>query len=211
MNSTCGSTPPNPNLDLPNRSTDLHKTLVLVGTPHGESIAKFMSTKTCQIKRNRRNPAKNSSNPRPSKNPKSSLLTHGFGRGIKEKRTTKGSHIHPHQIPKSKVPKTHQEIHQERAPKIIAKNTWEQHNQALRNHAESSIHTKEIHTRSSLPPDHPTLSQDLTMKLSSKSNGNRKKIGRENNKANELGFQEMAAILSPLGYMEATKSLKYPY
>jgi hypothetical protein len=28
----------------------------------------------------------------------------------------------------------------------------------LRNHAESSIHTTKVHTRSSLPPDHPTLS-----------------------------------------------------
>jgi hypothetical protein len=52
----------------------------------------------------------------------------------------------------------------------------------LRNLVESSIHTKEVHTRSSLPPDHPTLSQDLTMKLSSKSFGNPKKIGRENKK-----------------------------
>jgi hypothetical protein len=83
-----------------------------------------------------------------------------------------------HQITKSKVTKTHRENHQERAPKITTKNNWEQHNKALRNHAESSIHTKEVHTRSSLPLDHPTLSQDLT---------------------NELGFQELAAILSPLG------------
>jgi hypothetical protein len=37
----------------------------------------------------------------------------------------------------------------------------------LRNHAESSIHTTEVHTRSSLLPDHPCLTQDLTMKLSS--------------------------------------------
>jgi hypothetical protein len=73
----------------------------------------------------------------------------------------------PHQILKSKVPKTHQEIYQERALKITTKNKREQHNPALRNHVESSIHTKEVHTRSSLPPDHPTLSQDLTMKLSS--------------------------------------------
>jgi hypothetical protein len=36
-----------------------------------------------------------------------------------------------------------------------------------RNHAKSSIHHKEVHTRSSLPVDHPYLSQDLTMKLSS--------------------------------------------
>jgi hypothetical protein len=166
MNSTRGSTPPNPNPDLPNRSTDLRKTLGIVGTPHGESIAKILSTKICQIKRNRRNHAKNSSNSRAPKTSKSSPLTHGFGRGI-EGMTTKGSHIHAHQIPKSKVPKTHQENHQERAPKITTKNKQEQHNQALMNHAESSIHTKEVHTRSSLPPDHPTLSQDLTMKLSS--------------------------------------------
>jgi hypothetical protein len=167
MNNTRGSTPPNPNFDLLNRSTDLSKTLGIVGTPHGESIAKFMSTKTFQIERNRRNPAKNSSNPRARKSQNRAPLTHEFGRGIKGKRATKGSHIHPHQIPKSKDPKIHQEIHQERAPKITTKNKREQHNQALRNHAESSIHTKEVHTSSSLPPDHPTLSQDLTMKLSS--------------------------------------------
>jgi hypothetical protein len=73
----------------------------------------------------------------------------------------------PHQIPKSKVPKTHRENLQERAPKITTKNNREQHNKALRNNAESSIHTNEVHTRFILPPDHPTLSQDLTMKLSS--------------------------------------------
>jgi hypothetical protein len=95
MNSTRGSTPPNPNFNLPNRSTDLCKTLGIVGTPHEESIANLLSTKTCQIKRNRRNPAKISSNPRASKTPKSSPLTYIFGRRIKGKRTTKGSHIFP--------------------------------------------------------------------------------------------------------------------
>jgi hypothetical protein len=95
MNSTHGSTPPNPTPDLPNRSTDLHKSLGIVGTPHEESIAKFMPTKSCQIKRNRRNPAKNSSNPRIRRTSKSRPLTHGFRRGIKGKRTTKGSHIFP--------------------------------------------------------------------------------------------------------------------
>jgi polyribonucleotide nucleotidyltransferase len=63
--------------------------------------------------------------------------------------------------------KSLQENCQEKALKITKKNEREQHIQALRNHAESSIHHKEVHTRSSLPPDHPTLSQDLTMKLSS--------------------------------------------
>jgi hypothetical protein len=104
MKSNRRSTPPNPSLDLPNHSTDLNKTLEIVGTPHEESIAKFNPTKTCPIKRNRRNPAKNSSNPRTSKTPKSRPLTHGFGRGIKDKRTTKGSHKFPPSNPQDQGP-----------------------------------------------------------------------------------------------------------
>jgi hypothetical protein len=104
MNSTRGSTPPNPNFDLPNRSTDLNKTLGIIGTPHEESIATIWSTKICQIKRNRRNPAKNSSNPRTPKTPKSSPLTQGFGRGIRGKRTTKRSHEFPPSNPQEKDP-----------------------------------------------------------------------------------------------------------
>jgi hypothetical protein len=104
MNSTRGSTPPNPTLDLPNHSTDLYKTLGIVGTPHGESIAKILSTKTCQIKRNRRNPTKNSSNPRTPKTPKSSPFAHEFGTRIKGKRTMKGSCIHPPPNPHEKGP-----------------------------------------------------------------------------------------------------------
>jgi hypothetical protein len=102
MNCTRGSTPPNPTSDLPNRSTDLHKTLGIVGIPHGESIAKFLSTETCQIKRNQRNPTKNSSNPRTPKTPKLSPFAHKLGRGIKGKRTTKGSCIHPPPNPQEK-------------------------------------------------------------------------------------------------------------
>jgi hypothetical protein len=166
MNNTRGSTPPNPNSDLSDHSTDLCKTLGIVGTPHGESTTKLFSTKTLQIMRNRRNPSKNSSNPRTSKTPKSSPFTHGFGRGIKVKEPSRVHTYIPHQIPKRKVSKTLQEIHQERALKIITKNEREHHIQTLRNRAESSIHHKEIHTRSRLSPNHPTLSQDLTMKLS---------------------------------------------
>jgi hypothetical protein len=91
MNSTSGSTPPKPNLDLPNCSTNLNNTLGILGTPHEESIAQFNPTKTRPKRRNRRNPAKNSSNPRTRKTPKSSPFTHGFGRGITAQRTTKGS------------------------------------------------------------------------------------------------------------------------
>jgi hypothetical protein len=154
MNSTRGSTPPNPNFDLPNRSMDLNKTLGIIGTPHEESIAMILSTKTCQIKRNRRNAAKNSSNPRTPKTPKSSPLSHGSGRGITAQRTTKGSHKFPPTNPQEQGPENTQENHQERAPKITTKNNREQRNKALRNHAVSSIHTTKVHTRSSLPPDY---------------------------------------------------------
>jgi hypothetical protein len=90
-----------------------------------------------------------------------------LGGGSKAKEPRRVHTNFPHQIPKSNVPKTHRENHQERAPKITTKNNREQHNKALRKHAESFIHTKEVHTRTSLPPDYPTLSQNLTMKLSS--------------------------------------------
>jgi hypothetical protein len=92
MNNTRGLTPPNPNYDLPNRSTDLNKTLGIIGTPHEESIAKFNPTKTCPKRRNQRNPARNTSIPRTRKTPKSSPFTHRFRRGITAQRTTKGSH-----------------------------------------------------------------------------------------------------------------------
>jgi hypothetical protein len=105
MNSTRGSTPPNPNFDLPNRSTDLNKTLGIIGTPHEESIAKFNPTKTSPKRMNQRNPAKNTSNPRTQKTPKSSPFTHGFGRGITAQRTMKGSHKFPPLNPQEKGPK----------------------------------------------------------------------------------------------------------
>jgi hypothetical protein len=121
MNNTRGSTPPNPNLDLPNRSTDLNKTLAILGTPHEESIAKFNPTKTRPKRRNRRNPAKNTSNPRTRKTPKSSPFTHGFGRGIISQRTTKGSHKFLPSNPKEKGP--------ENNPKKTPREGFENHNQ----------------------------------------------------------------------------------
>jgi hypothetical protein len=158
MNSTSWTAPSNPNLDLLNHSTDLNKTLGTIGTPHEESIAKINSTKTCPKRRDRRNPAKNSSNPRTRKTPKSSPFTHGFGRESQPKEPRRVPTNFPHKIPKSKVPKTTQRNHQEGAPKITTKNNWEQHIQTLSNHAESSIHATKVHIRSSLLPDHPTLS-----------------------------------------------------
>jgi hypothetical protein len=104
MNSIRGSTPPNPNLDLSNHSMDLNKTLGIIGTPHEESIAKINPTKTFPKRTNRRNPAKNTSNPRTRKTPKLSPFTHGFGRRITAQRTTKGSHKFPPSNPQEQGP-----------------------------------------------------------------------------------------------------------
>jgi hypothetical protein len=140
MNITRGSTSPDLNLNLPNRSTDLNKTLGILGTPHEESIVKFNSTKTCPKRTNRRNPAKNTTNPRTRKTPKSSPFTHGFGRGITALRTTKGSHKFPPSNPPEKGP----ENNPKKSPREGSKN----------HHQEQPGTTR------------PTLSQDLTVKLS---------------------------------------------
>jgi hypothetical protein len=121
MNNTRGSTSPNPNFDLPNCSTDLNKTLGIIGTPHEESIAKFNPTKTCPKRRNQKNPAKNTSNPRTRETPKSSPFTHGFGRGITAQRTTKGSHKFP--------PSNPQEQGLENNPKKSPREGSENHHQ----------------------------------------------------------------------------------
>jgi hypothetical protein len=121
MNNTRKSTPPNPNFDLPNRSTDLNKTLGIIGTPQEESIAKFNPTNTCPKRRNQRNPAKNTSNPRTRKTPKSSPFTHEFGRGITAQRTKKGSHKFPPSNPQEQVP--------ENSPRKTPKEGSENHHQ----------------------------------------------------------------------------------
>jgi hypothetical protein len=76
-----------------------------------------------------------------------------------------GPHVrHPTRIPQEITLKTSPRKSQERAPKINKlKGKLERQHEALRNHAESSIHTMKVHTRSSLPPGHPSVSLDLTL------------------------------------------------
>jgi hypothetical protein len=158
MNSTRGSTPPNPNLDLPNRSTDLNKTLGILGTPHEESIAKFNPTKTRSKRRNQGNPPRALPTQELKKLQNRAPLLTDLGGESQPKEPRRVPTSFPHQIPKRKVPKTTQRNHKKRAPKITTKNNRGKHIQTLRNHAESSVHETKVHTRSSKPPDHPSLS-----------------------------------------------------
>jgi hypothetical protein len=93
----------------------------------------------------------NTTNPRTTKPPKSSPFAHGFGENQREKNHEGLAYI-PHQIPKRKASKSLHETCQEKAPKITKKENWEDLKQALRNHAESSIHTMKVHTRYSFHP-----------------------------------------------------------
>jgi hypothetical protein len=94
------------------------------------------------------------------------LLT-DLGGESREKNHEGFMHTSPTKSQRERPPKRSKKITKKKALKTTKKNEREQHIQALRNHAESSIHHKEVHTRSSLPPNHASLSQDLTMKLSS--------------------------------------------
>jgi hypothetical protein len=93
-----------PPIDLPIRSTDQSETLGIVAVPRGLPLARSSVPKTHSIKRNRKSTLKSTSNPRTSKTPESSPLTHGFGRGITAQRTTKGSHKFPPSNPQEQGP-----------------------------------------------------------------------------------------------------------
>jgi hypothetical protein len=90
--------------DLPIRSTDQIETLGMDGVPRGLPLARSSIPETHSIKRNRKSTLTNTSNPRAPKPPKSSPLTHGFGRGITAQRTTKGSHKFPPSNPQEQGP-----------------------------------------------------------------------------------------------------------
>jgi hypothetical protein len=110
-----------PPIDLPICSTDQSETLRIVRVPRGLPLARSSGPKTHSIKRNRKSTLKNTSNPRTSKTPKSSPLTRGFGRGIKGKRTTKGSHKFP--------PSNPQEQGLENTPRKPPRESSENHHQ----------------------------------------------------------------------------------
>jgi hypothetical protein len=86
------------------------------------------------------------------KTPKLSPFSHGFGRGIKGKRTTKSSCIHP--------PTNPQENGLEISPRESPRKCSENHQKgksrrtqtSLENHTESSIHTMKVHKRSRFHP-----------------------------------------------------------
>jgi hypothetical protein len=108
-------------IDLPIHSIDQSETLGIDGEPRGLPLARSLVPKTHSIKRNRKSTLKSTSNPRNPKPPKSSPLTHGFGRGITAQRTTKGSHKFSPSNPQEQGP--------ENAPRKSPRGNTENHHQ----------------------------------------------------------------------------------
>jgi hypothetical protein len=136
----------------------LNKTSGTLETPHEESIAKFNPTKTRPKRRIKEIPPRALPTQELKKPQNRAPLLTDLGGESQPKEPRRFPTNFPHQIPKRKVPKTTQRNHKERAPKITTKNNRGKNIQTLRNHAESSIHETKVHTRSSKPPDHPSLS-----------------------------------------------------
>jgi hypothetical protein len=147
--------------------TDCNKTLGMPGSPHERPLPLRNCTETHSIMGNRKSRDQTARTRVPTKTTKSGSFPQVWRGKVTKKRGTRSSCVTPTPNPAkkrlqnfaTKIPRKGSENHQKGKTGKTTK--------ALRNHAESSIHTIQVHTRSSLPPDHPSLSQDLTMKLSS--------------------------------------------
>jgi hypothetical protein len=120
-NTARGKNSTHPPIDLPIRSTDQSETLGIDGVPRRLPLARSSVPKTHSIKRNRKSTLKSTSNPTNPKLPKSSPLTHRFGRGITDQRTTKGSHKFPPSNPQEQGP--------ENTPRKSLRGSTENHHQ----------------------------------------------------------------------------------
>jgi hypothetical protein len=120
-NTAHGKNSTHPPIELPIRSMDQSETLGIYGVPRGLPLARSSVPKTYSIKRSRKSTLKSTYNPRTPKPPKSSLLTHEFGRGITSQRTTKGSHKF--------LPSNPQEQRPENTPRKSPRESSENHHQ----------------------------------------------------------------------------------
>jgi hypothetical protein len=112
----------------------------LVGYPWLEARA----PKTHSIKRNRKSTLKNTFPWKPPKTPKTKPFQRVCWIKITKKRGTRSSYVTSKKIPQRNALNSFPRKIQEKALKITKKEKREEHNQGLRNHAESSIHTMKV-------------------------------------------------------------------
>jgi hypothetical protein len=117
---------------------------------------------------------------------------------------------HSMKIPQRNVPKTFLRKTQEKAPEITKKGKREEHNQALRNYTESSIHTMKVHTRSSFRPI--ILPSHKISPWSSQASLRFPKENRKENSKGKMSYGSKRWLPSShhLGYMEASRKTNLP-
>jgi hypothetical protein len=140
---------------------DCSKTSGIAGLPPRKPPPHRNRPEMLTIKRNRRNRLSRSRTRPTRKTTKSSLIQGRFGGKVTIQRGTRSSYVTPTKNPRNRT--------QNSAKKSTTKSSENHHKEGrekhfttLRNHAEPSIHTMKVRTRSILPPIHPSLSLDLT-------------------------------------------------
>jgi hypothetical protein len=134
----------------------------MAGLPLGQPLPQRNRPYMLTIKGNHRFRPSRSRTRATRKTTKSRPIQGGSWGKVTSQRGTRSSYVTPNKNPARNCP-------QNSATKITTKSSInhqkegrERQHKSLRNHAESSIHTMKVHTRSSLPPIHPSLSLDLT-------------------------------------------------
>jgi hypothetical protein len=102
------------------------------------------------------------------KKPPNRRAFHGFGGARSPRKEAQGPHVWlPRQMSQRNVSKTPPRNSQEKALKITKKGKWKRQQKPWGTTTDLLYIPRKVHTRSKLPPNHPSLSQDLTMNLSS--------------------------------------------
>jgi hypothetical protein len=139
----------------------------MLGPPHGQPLPQRNCTETLSIMGNCKSRDQTSRTRAPTKTTKSESFPRVWRGKITKKRGTRSSCVTPTPNPSKKCLQNSVTKIARKGSENHQKGETGETTKALTNHAETSIHTMKVPTRSSLPPNHPTLSQDLSMKLSS--------------------------------------------
>jgi hypothetical protein len=165
-NSARGKNPTFTSIDLPIRSTDSSETLGIAGVPRGLPLARSSVPKTYLIKRNWKSTLKNTF-PSPPKTTKLKPFQRVCWSKITKQGGTRSSYVTSNKNPLKK--------HSQNFSTEIPRKGYENHQKGKTGRTQTSLEEPRriIYTyhessyKVLLLPDHPSLSQDLTMKLSS--------------------------------------------
>jgi hypothetical protein len=134
----------------------------MAGLPPRQPLPQRNRPETLTIKGNRKFRPSRSRTRATRKTTKSRPIQGGSWGKVTSQRGTRSSYVAHNKNPTRNHPQNSSTKITTKSSENHQKEGRERQHKSLRNHAESSIHTMKVHTRSSLPPIHPSLSLDLT-------------------------------------------------